>query len=225
MLGGVGNGIGQLPAVTQGANLLVGLQETLVALVVARLILRAVQFLTAHVAVTEGDARVQLGAVEESVGAVTDTARVVAALIVVGKGAPLRRGIDGALLENQAAVAADEITAGVVFAEVGRILLAVAADHAHAQILLPLFLLGWGELIGLLTGREALSHDGERLAWKGGPRVAGDKAGVGALADALGALRELEFFRKRADEEWRVRGGGWEGGKKREKREKEISTE
>lgn len=40
----------------------------------------------------------------------------------------------------------------------------------------------------------------------------GDKARVGALADAFGALLELEFFGEGADEEWRVRGGGCGGG-------------
>jgi len=37
------------------------------------------------------------------------------------------------------------------------------------------------------------------------------KAGVSALADAFGRFLKFEFFGERADEEWRVRGGGCEG--------------
>lgn len=147
MLRGVRDRIRQLPAITKRANLLVSLQQDLVALVVAGLVLSAMQFLAAHVAITKGDARVQLGAVEKSVGAVTDTARVVAALIVVGESAPLGAGVDGALLEDQTTVSADEITTRMIFAQVWWILATVAADHADIQILLPLFLLGWEELV------------------------------------------------------------------------------
>lgn len=148
MLGRVGDRVGELPTVTQCTNLLVGLQEVLIALVVRGLVLRAVQFLAAHVAITECDARVQLSAVEESVRAITDTARVVVALIVVGESAPFGAGVDRALLQNEAAVAADEITTRVVFAEVWWIFATVATDHTHVQILLPFFLLGWKKLVG-----------------------------------------------------------------------------
>lgn len=170
------------------------------------------QFLAAHVAITERDARVELSAVEESVGAITDTARVVAALIVVGKGAPFRTSVDGALLKNETAVTADEITTRVVFAKVWWILATVATDHAHVQILLPFFFLGWEELVGDGAWGEDLCHDGERLArrWSG-TRVDLDKAGMSALADAFGRFLKFEFFGERADEEWRVRGGGCDG--------------
>lgn len=73
----------QLPALAQSADVLVGLQQTLVAFVKVRLVLGAVQVLGPHTTIAEGNVGVQLRAVQQSVGSVTDTTWVIVALVVV----------------------------------------------------------------------------------------------------------------------------------------------
>lgn len=75
--------------------------------------------------------------IEEGVCAITNTRRIIVALVVVGKGTPLRASIDDAITEDQSARTADHIARRELLDKIGRNLLAVLADHGHVQVLAP----------------------------------------------------------------------------------------
>jgi hypothetical protein len=93
---------------------------------------------TPHAAITKSNVGVELGTVQQSVRTVSDTARVVVSLVVIGKCAPLGTGVDGALLQDEAAASADEITTRVILTKVWRILTTISAHETDIQVLHPL---------------------------------------------------------------------------------------
>jgi hypothetical protein len=129
-----------LEAVTQRANLLVGDEQRLVTLVDVGLALRAVQVFASD-AVAECDTSVELSTVQEGVRAVTDTRRVVVALVIVGECTPFRADVDTTLRQNQTATRANHISTRVILVEVRRVLLALPTDHPHVQVLAPFIVL------------------------------------------------------------------------------------
>ena len=91
--------------------------------------LGAVQVAGAGVAVAEGDAGGELGAVEEGVGCFADTGGIVVALVVVAEGAPFGACVYDVGLEDETTVAADGVAGAasvihvlVVFKEITGIL-------------------------------------------------------------------------------------------------------
>lgn len=212
VLGRIGDAGRQLPSVAQCANLLVGLEEGLVALVQIDPVLSAVELLAARAAIAERNIGVQLSAVEQSIWTVTDTRWVIIALIIVGEGTPFGRGIDGSLLQDETAVGADQVTTRVVFEEVGRVLTTVAADKSHIQIFVPLLFLLPARHVGYGARREDLCHSGKQLARRRDGLLDGQCKPLGcALLDAFGTLLKLVVLGVAADEKWRIRVGGVDG--------------
>ena len=101
MLGGVLNRLGNIDRIAEMTNLAIGGKKGLSGLVVLGAVLSAVQLSRAH-ALTETNAGLALRTVQEGVDRVTDTGRVVIALIVVGEGSPLRAGVDNAIAQDEA---------------------------------------------------------------------------------------------------------------------------
>lgn len=120
--------LGNANSVTVGTDLLVSSEKTLSSLVSSRSAVGTMELMAAG-AFTKSDACLKLSAVEEGVGAVTNTRRIVIALIIVREGTPLRSSIDNAITEDQTTRAADHVARGKLLDEVGRVLLAVRADH------------------------------------------------------------------------------------------------
>lgn len=129
-----------MPSITESSDLLVGNQEGLVGLVGVGLVLGTVQIFAPH-AVAKRDARVQLSAIKKSVRAITDTRRIIIALVIVGESTPFGADIDVALGQHQAAACADHVTTGMIFVEIRRVLATIRADHPHVQVLAPFIVL------------------------------------------------------------------------------------
>jgi hypothetical protein len=70
-----------------------------------------------------------------------DSYRIVVALVVVGKSAPLGSSVDNAITQNQSTLAANDISTGELFAEDRWIRSTVGADENLVQVLLVLLLL------------------------------------------------------------------------------------
>jgi hypothetical protein len=140
VFGGVRYGIGQLPSIAKRTDLFVGHKKRFVALVDVGLVLGAVQILAPH-AVTEGDTRVQLRTVEQGVRSITDTRRVVVALVVVGECTPFRADVDVTLCQYQSTRSADHVSTRVVLDEVWWVFATLVTDHPHIQVLAPFVIL------------------------------------------------------------------------------------
>ena len=123
--------------VTVGTDLLESLKQVLVTLVCCGLALGAVEFLATQRAITKCNAGLELITIEQKIRSITNTARIIVALVVVGKGTPLGSLVDAALGENNATRLADEVASRRVLDEVRWILLALRAHHTDAQVLLP----------------------------------------------------------------------------------------
>jgi hypothetical protein len=93
----------------------------------------------AGIAIVVSDGGLKLRAVDERVSTVTNTRRVIIALVVVGEGTPLGTGIDNTISQDQSTGSTDHVTIRELLDKVWRNLLAVLADECHVQVLAPCF--------------------------------------------------------------------------------------
>lgn len=135
VLGRIGARLGQADGVAVRANLLVRRHEVLGALVMRCLVLRALQVATATRAIAKRNRGGELRPVQQRVRAISHTRRVIVALVIVCKRTPLGARVDDAIAQHEAARAADHVARGKLFNQVGRVLLALLADHLHVEVL------------------------------------------------------------------------------------------
>ena len=131
----VGSSLGDMDSVAVRTDLLVGGQKVLGALVMGRLVLRALEIATAARRIAKGNGSGELRTVEQRVRAVSDTRGVVAALVVIRERAPLGACVDNAIAKDETTVAADHVAGGELLDQVRWEDLAVLADHLHVEVL------------------------------------------------------------------------------------------
>ena len=108
VLGGILNRLGNIDRIAEVTNFAIGGKKSLGGFIVLGSVLGAVQLSRAH-ALTKADTGLELRTVQEWVDRVTDTGRIVIALIIVGEGSPLRAGVDNAIAEDEATRATDHV--------------------------------------------------------------------------------------------------------------------
>jgi hypothetical protein len=151
VLSGIGDILGDIDSIAVSTDLLVCSKKTFGSLICRGLSLSTEKVSTAGTTVAKSDGSLKLRTVEERICAITNTRRIIIALIVVGEGTPLRTSIDDTITQNQSAGATNHITRRELLDEVGWNLLAVLANKCHVQVLTPF-------CSALLNGRRWCNH-------------------------------------------------------------------
>lgn len=204
MLCSLGRGPADVLRVAQRGDLAKGGLERLVGLVMVGLVVGSRQVAHTQAAVAKANLRLQLGAVEQRVGGVTDTRGVIVALVVIREGAPLGARVDDPVGEDTPTGAADGVARAELLDEVGGHFAAVGAHQGNIQVVVPLVVLdGRGRVLVDLAGRELTAvwrvrHGGKTWTGDSSYRAhaastfrdcAGDDAGGQAVVEERGPGR------------------------------------
>ncbi|KAG7133789.1 hypothetical protein HYQ46_009239 [Verticillium longisporum] len=87
-------------------------------------------------ALRKGNARLELGTVEQRVASVTHTRGVIVALVVIGERTPFRAGVNNALTHDEAARTTDHVAGRELLHQIGRLLAAVRTLYNDVEVLL-----------------------------------------------------------------------------------------
>jgi hypothetical protein len=120
--------LGNANGVAMCTNLLVSREKTFCSLISSRSAVGTVELVAAG-AFAESDAGLKLSTIEKGICAITNTRRVIIALVVVRKGTPLGSSIDDTITEDKTTGAADHVARCELLDKVWWKLLAVFADH------------------------------------------------------------------------------------------------